>query len=398
VQSVEPYVEVKKSIDVTKLTLSSDEGVFLGRIHGLRVPWSELNSLTGMPVSTLKVVVDGLVRKGAVTIEMVAKQGSGAKLSKIDLADGKDLTFEQKVRIVELEQIARYGTHYEILDVKRTSTVADIKVAYFKGSKEFHPDAYFRKDLGGFSSRIEKIFVTLKNAYTVLSESAARAAYDKTLTADLSAEEMLDLEKLSVVQKDLDERAEREARHVAREKESRLKRNPMVERMQRGRSFIELAEKAATAKQWDQAANHARLAVEFDPSQKARADALIGLAHADRLQRIVVRLEQHARGAIDNVDVDTELAALDACVDVTVLERAASACFRLKNTKAAFRLAQRATDLDGKAVRAWEIATESAILDGKWALALRAAERWVALAPTSSRAKDQLKSAKSNKS
>jgi curved DNA-binding protein CbpA len=63
------------------------------------------------------------------------------------------------------------------------SSVADrtIRRSYFKLSKEFHPDLFFRKELGGFKERMEEIFRWISLAYDTLSDRNKRARYDADL-------------------------------------------------------------------------------------------------------------------------------------------------------------------------------------------------------------------------
>ena len=45
-----------------------------------------------------------------------------------------------------------------MLEIDRKADVKEIKRAYFLLSKEFHPDRFFRRELGTFGVRIERIF------------------------------------------------------------------------------------------------------------------------------------------------------------------------------------------------------------------------------------------------
>lgn len=73
--------------------------------------------------------------------------------------------------------LAPVRTHYEVLGLQRTCTVKEIKEAFVKLSKEFHPD---RNVLD--TSRHEKC-VKLNEAYTILVKSETRQEYDRLLNA-----------------------------------------------------------------------------------------------------------------------------------------------------------------------------------------------------------------------
>ena len=66
--------------------------------------------------------------------------------------------------------------YYEILGVERTSTLQEIKKAYKKLAKKWHPDLN-RENLKQAEEKMKEINV----AYTVLSDEVARIDYNKKL-------------------------------------------------------------------------------------------------------------------------------------------------------------------------------------------------------------------------
>ena len=84
----------------------------------------------------------------------------------------------------------RLGTGYaEILGVAGDADATDIKKAYRKLSRDFHPDRYFRKQIGDFKPRLEAIFKKVLEAYELLSDPATRAEVQKGMAqAKASAE------------------------------------------------------------------------------------------------------------------------------------------------------------------------------------------------------------------
>lgn len=65
----------------------------------------------------------------------------------------------------------KYKDYYQILDVKRGATEAEIKSAYRKLARKFHPDVNKTKDA-------EQKFKDLNEAYEVLSDKSKRQRYD----------------------------------------------------------------------------------------------------------------------------------------------------------------------------------------------------------------------------
>ena len=64
-----------------------------------------------------------------------------------------------------------YKDYYEILGVKRDATAAEIKSAYRKLARKFHPDVNKTKEA-------ESKFKDINEAYEVLGDEAKRKRYD----------------------------------------------------------------------------------------------------------------------------------------------------------------------------------------------------------------------------
>lgn len=75
-------------------------------------------------------------------------------------------------------------TYYDVLGVSRTATEEEIKSAFRKMAREFHPDKTPNASRA-VQMLIEEKFKDINEAYTVLSDPVQRATYDKLLV-DLS--------------------------------------------------------------------------------------------------------------------------------------------------------------------------------------------------------------------
>ncbi|NMB59769.1 MAG: DnaJ domain-containing protein, partial [Chloroflexi bacterium] len=62
--------------------------------------------------------------------------------------------------------------YYEVLGVSRTATADDLKSAFRRLAREYHPDV-------NKSADAEEKFKELNEAYAVLSDTEKRAAYDR---------------------------------------------------------------------------------------------------------------------------------------------------------------------------------------------------------------------------
>lgn len=410
----EATFEVLPNVDLTKLPLTPEEGFVVSRLVGRRRTLGDIANETGLTAGDVKRHVDSLVRKGAIAMFGRTKAVDAREVNDpkkklpydgmvfipADLADGADLTDEQKRRILYVDANLGTWNHYRLLDLKRTATALDVKTAYFKVSREFHPDAFFRKNIGRYAERVDRIFRAMKTAYDVLSRHDLRGSYDQTIVDDFSAEEMAELEAIADEKKRAMERAERLARNNADRKAARLKWNPMAQRMSRGAELFALAEAARKAGRLDEAVTQARLACSFDESLGIRAEAIYAEAEAVRAQMALKRIQQALR-YIDDTTRDEIIAAADTLAEqveklrlVPMLMEVATLMQTLKRPQRAFRMATLASEIEPQLVPAWVIVAESAAAEGKWALAQRAADRWQALDPKATRPKEILRQAK----
>src|SRR5262249_13551916 len=91
-----------------------------------------------------------------------------------------DLSADQIRRIDEFYDALSKRDAFELLEVARTADKRDLKRAYHRLSKEFHPDRYFGKNLGSYGPVMSTIFRAGKAAFELLSDDARRTAYEKS--------------------------------------------------------------------------------------------------------------------------------------------------------------------------------------------------------------------------
>jgi curved DNA-binding protein CbpA len=68
--------------------------------------------------------------------------------------------------------------YYEVLDVPRIATGEEIKDAYHKLARQYHPDRFHQGD-SGLRAEIGSAFARIAQAYETLSDSGQRGTYDK---------------------------------------------------------------------------------------------------------------------------------------------------------------------------------------------------------------------------
>jgi curved DNA-binding protein CbpA len=83
--------------------------------------------------------------------------------------------------IIEAYEGLKTRTHYEVLGIARDATEAQVKEAYFRMAKRFHPDVHHDEALHDLRDKLEAIFIQLGEAYEVLRNPRIRASYERQL-------------------------------------------------------------------------------------------------------------------------------------------------------------------------------------------------------------------------
>ncbi len=172
----------------------------------------------------------------------------------------------------ELRSLEERGdrlTHYELLGIAADADGAAIRRAYLLTSKRYHPDSWYRKDLGQFAPLLSKWFQKLAAAYQALSDEESRAAYDRDHRGDLSEGDRAAVEKREL------SRAEEERR--AHERRERLLRTKGFARIGAARKLYEEALERALNGERSQAIATLKAARELDPNRKEIAAKLVQL-------------------------------------------------------------------------------------------------------------------------
>ena len=410
--SAELIVELPGDLDWSLLTLDQTEGFLLSRVSG-PTSTSDLSAMTGLPNEQVRSIVISLIKKSALLLTdgdlgaAVSAKGQpkantnpyeGFVFTPADLAAPCDIDDKQKKRILFFFGNLEKWNHYALLGLKRTATDKDIKKGYFKASKEFHPDAYFRRDLGIYKKKIESIFKAMKAAYDVLRKPKMRAAYDETMpAASFSPEELAELRRIAAETRSREEEKKqakaRALRLESRKKELRLRRNPMFERIKQGVEMVVLAEAALEKKRYSEASRHAKLAIEYargHESVKSRAEPVLQKASA----AIAKVIAKDALGSV--LDEEEMRAAVTKFLELAPddperLLDATKLMIQLESPAEAMRHAQRATKFAQDDIKAWQIMLELAEQLEHWNTALKATNALVRLEPENQEFKQKQK-------
>jgi len=188
-------VPLPKPAALAGLRLGVEEGFVLSRVDG-KLTVGQICLIVPFDAALTAAILAELARVGAIDIPgaeapqilpplrpeasarpVASAPGPPSTAAGQTALAGLDLTAEQARRIDEFCATLQSRDAFELLEVVRTADKREIKRAYFKLSKELHPDRFFGKNLGPYRERLSRIFQSIKAAYELLSDDARRSAY-----------------------------------------------------------------------------------------------------------------------------------------------------------------------------------------------------------------------------
>ncbi len=352
------------------LDLTPEEAFLLSRVDGM-TPWTLLVEMSGLEpgrgercLSDWRAVgvvepapLSGADGKGC---EDEALSGTamddspGMDPSSVD--PGLGLGVETQRRILEFESRLG-GSYHEILGVDVDADLRTIKKAYFQLSREFHPDRFFRCELGAHGERLSLIFKTILGAYESLSETSRTNAKgssgsdpldESAAFRSVSEDRTLDTGEDSKFAKI--KRLGQRAIHT-------LPRSVRRERSKKAQDFFE----GALASEEDGLAAEAevgiQLAIRFDPGN---------LVYRNALNELQGRIRQEARDralnapmdyqAMNSEELDRAMNSLEESLnsspeDSALLERAALVALARDEPRRARSFAQASVDRNPEVAR-----------------------------------------------
>jgi curved DNA-binding protein CbpA len=186
-------------VDIRTFKLDPTDGFLLTRIDGKLGP-RELARETGLPDFSVSRALEKLEKLAIIEVvdpnappappplpppperKSAIAQFEGAllapKYDPAELDEVTDLPPEQKKRVLDFYYRLDDLDHYTLLGVARVADKKAIKRAYFELASIFHPDRYYKKNLGTFKVKMEVLFARVTEAHDTLVDVAKRADYD----------------------------------------------------------------------------------------------------------------------------------------------------------------------------------------------------------------------------
>lgn len=113
----------------------------------------------------LNISLENLIREGIERKESKEKEEASLFIKKVDgLCENIDGL-----------------SYYDILDVKMNTSLSEIKKAYLRAARDFHPDKHHGPPDSSLKDRLTTLFTFLNKAYDTLSDETKREKYDSVL-------------------------------------------------------------------------------------------------------------------------------------------------------------------------------------------------------------------------
>ena len=193
-----------------------------------------------------------------------------------------DLSVDQQMAIDLAYNGIDEKSFYEVLLLPKSADQRAIKKAYYRLSKEYHPDKFYRKNLGGFKLKLEVIFNKITEAYRILSDPDARGDYDDLVFGVPEEQKETRASTVSeasttvtfVPQAEKKREALQKARAAARKEARRKKSRPvfmqnfqkqLAQRIAKARAAMAKGQQAMEVEDWETAASLFQRAMTLDP-------------------------------------------------------------------------------------------------------------------------------------
>ena len=172
-----------------RLTLSPEDGFVLSRVDGVTSA-REVVQMIPLPAdhterSLLGLLSTGVVEYGGVRRPREASAPAHPAPEPVPAAPvapaTDDKAAERRREILEAWEGLKTLNHFEVLGLSRSVGEAEVKEAYFRLAKRFHPDVHHGTSLGDLRDKLEAVFIRLGEAYEVLRDPRKRGDYEARL-------------------------------------------------------------------------------------------------------------------------------------------------------------------------------------------------------------------------
>jgi len=381
---MEQILALSPNFDATQLKLTAAEGYLLSRIDGA-TSWRLLREMGGVPADVVDACLTRWIDEGVLDIvggpscasddsktrtrASSEAESADARCESMDAAsvpsqpealpaideglldDDLDIDLVAQRRILEFE--CSLGLPYtDLLGVEKGAVPKVVKRAYFKLSKEFHPDRYFRREIGSYAQRLDRIFKKVLEAHEMLSDPEL-CQIENQVESDIEAqpEPVVDAAAASVPSESVAVEETRSAPRTLTKLERLKQRMPfkidhagIAGRRAKADEIFRAACTSQKAGRFHEAESSIRIAISFDPTRTEFKEALGALRLESAGERAAKLLAAPSERMSDS-DLREALTLLEDVLiyrphDPQLNERAARVCLQLRKFEMAEEYAQ----------------------------------------------------------
>ena len=140
--------------------------------------------------------------------------------------------------------------YFELLRVGQNAVPAEIKKAFYRESRTYHPDRFFQVADEALKEKIRDVYKRVTEAYYVLRDDQKRRKYLADITGPERAQKLRFSEASEVETKAA----------VKKEAEEQIGTHP------KGRQFYQTASQDIAAERWSSAERNLKMALTFEPA------------------------------------------------------------------------------------------------------------------------------------
>jgi tetratricopeptide (TPR) repeat protein len=152
-----------------RIKLGPDDAFLLSRVDGTHTARDVLATSPGAPEEAERALF------GLLCVGLVEYMPSAAR------EDPKPTPEALRAEILEAFRVRAERDHFQVLGVARTASEAEVRVAYTRLARRFHPDIQHDPALADLKPQIEGVFARLSEACKVLADPDRRTAYESAL-------------------------------------------------------------------------------------------------------------------------------------------------------------------------------------------------------------------------
>ena len=265
---------LQQGIDWTKLDLEPIEAFLLSRIER-DMSLDDLLAISGMVRDEAYVVLQSLVNKGVVVVDgMIQKTVS------------VDLSMAEIKKMNEYYNNLEQWNYYQLLGVSFGASLREIKTNYYSLSKEFHPDRYFKKNIGEYKGKLEIIYRKIREAYDILSDSASKEIYKQSTVMQI--EPQVEQKVVSEIKPEIPKKED--ASQLFQKTSPAI--NALTERIKKAKELYEEGMIHYSKSDYKFAGSSFKLAIAYDPFNKKYKEMLAKCDIYVKKERFNVLLEK----------------------------------------------------------------------------------------------------------